>query len=285
LKEKYPSLLGRLGAESKRANSAEARLQLQEDTAAALAARAELAEQERDTLAGERAERERKERLAGIDDGEDLTDEELESYDPKDLRMIRGLNKRHNNPVLKSLLAEVDNLKAELVQLKAVGTRVTEIGRSHDAMAHQAAASAEREYFTKVLTPHFPEWEKWVKTPEWKSFLAVAENDDPSVQKGHLLAHYRKSKFVPGMVGLFKEFEARTGQTAQSGLSGLVTPMKTSAERTPVAKPAMKSSEYVKMLNAFSRSKSISKEQWEKYKATFQTARLEGRVEDDAKVL
>lgn len=282
LKDKYSSLLGRLQAESKRANTAEARLHLQDDNVRTLESRATAAEQERDELTAKERERTRKEKLAGLDDGDDITDDELNEFDPKDIRMIRGLNKKQLVPVIKTLLAEVDDLKAQVSQLHTVGHRVSEIDKSHQALAHQAAANAERDYFNKVLTPHFPEWEKWVKTSEWKTFLAAPENDDPNVRKGHVLAHYRKSKFVPGIVALFKEFQSRSGQGNGNGLGALATPAKTSADRTPTAKPKVKSSEYVKNLNAYTKSKSISKEQWEKFKVAFHQAQKEGRVDDDA---
>ena len=283
LKDKYSSLLGRLQAESRRANTAEARLHLQDDNVRTLESRATTAEKERDELNAKERERTRKEKLVGLDDGDDITDDELNEYDPKDIRMMRGLNKKQLVPVIKTLLAEVDDLKAQVTQLQSVGQTVSEIGKSHQALAQQAAASTERDFYNRVLTPHVSDWESMVKTSEWKSFLAAPDNEvDPSVQKGHLLAHYRKSKFVPGIVALFKEFQSRSEVSAGNGLGSLVTPAKTSADRTPTAKPKVKSSEYVKNLNAYTKSKSISREQWEKFKTAFTQAQSEGRVEDDA---
>lgn len=282
LKDKYSSLLGRLRAESTRANTAEARLHLQDDTVRTLEGRATIAEKERDELRAQQRESERKVKLAGLDDGDELSEEELSELDPKDVRMIKGLTKKQLVPAITTLLAEVEDLKAQVLELQTVGQRVSEIDKSHQVLAHQAAASAERSFYIKALSPHFSNWEKWVETPEWKTFLALPENDDPNVKKGHVLAHYRKSKFVPGIVALFKEFESRNGKEGNNSLGALATPAKTSADRTPTAKPRMKSSEYVKMLNAYSRSKSISKEQWDKFKASFHTAQKEGRVDDDA---
>lgn len=283
LKDKYSSLLGRLQAESRRANTAEARLHLQDDNVRTLESRATAAEKERDELTAKERERTRKEKLAGLDDGDDVTDDEVNEFDPKDIRMMRGLTKKQFVPVIKTLLAEVDDLKAQVTQLQTVGQTVSEIGKSHQALAQQAAATTERDYYNRVLTPHFSEWESMVKTPEWKSFLASPDNEvDPNVKKGHILAHYRKSKFVPGIVALFKEFQSRSGAGAGNSLGSLVTPAKTSADRTPTAKPKVKSSEYVKNLNAYTKSKSISKEQWDKFKAAFHQAQTEGRVEDDA---
>lgn len=283
LKDKYSSLLGRLQAESRRANTAEARLHLQDDNVRTLESRATAAEKERDELAAKERERTRKEKLAGLDDGEDITDDELNEFDPKDIRMIRGLTKKQLVPVIKTLLADVDDLKAQVTQLQAVGRTVSEIGKAHHTLAQQAAANTEREYYNRVLTPHLPDWEKIAQTPEWKSFLATPNNEaDPNVKNGHILAHYRKSKFVPGIVALFKEFQSRSGAGNGNGLGSLVTPAKTSADRTPTAKPRVKSSEYVKNLNAYTKSKSISKEQWEKFKTAFHQAQQEGRVEDDA---
>lgn len=284
LKDKYSSLLGRLQAESRRANTAETRLHLQDDNVRSLESRVHYAEKERDELSAKERERLRKEKLAGLDDA-DITEEEINEFDPKDIRMVRGLTQKQFVPAIKTLLAEVDDLKAQVAQLQTVGHTVSDISRSHQALAQQAAANTEREYYNRVLTPHLSNWEATVKTPEWKAFLATPDNvEDPNVKKGHILAHYRKSKYVPGIVALFKEFQSRSGLGNTSGLGSLVTPAKTSADRTPTAKPKMKSSEYVKNLNAFTKSHSISKEQWEKFKSAFHQAQQEGRVEDDAGV-
>lgn len=285
LKDGYSSMLGRAQAEAKRASAAEARLQLQDDAMRSLEARAAAAEQARDEFSGKENERTRKERLAGLDDAEDMSEEELNQFDPKDIKLIRALNKRQTVPVMKTLLTELDELKAQVARLLSVDQTVADISKSHQAIAAQAAETIERDFFTKSLTPHFPEWQKWTQTPDWETFLATSENDDPNVKKGHVLHHYRKSKFVPGIVALFKEFEARQQLNNGNSLQSLATPAKTSAERTPTVKGKMKTSEYIKMRDGFMRSKSVSRTDWEKYKAAFASAQQEKRVDDDAGIL
>jgi FtsZ-binding cell division protein ZapB len=283
LKNKYATLLGRLQAEATRANTAETRLSALDMTSRTWEERASNAEKERDELLSHRREQERKVKLAGLDEGDEISDDEVNEFDPKDVRLIRGLTKKQLVPVIKTLLAEVDDLKNEVGQLRTVGQRVADIDKTHQELAVTSAAQAEREYFSQRLTPHFPQWESWTKTPEWKEFLASAENDDPNVKKGHTLAHYRKAKFVPGIVALFKEFQLRNESSGNQRFKALATPAKQTANaQTPSVKPKMKSSEYVKYLNSYTKSKSISRTQWETYKASFHAAQKEGRIDDDA---
>lgn len=285
LRQKYSSMLGRLQAEAKRADSAEARAQLQSDEVKVLEARATEAERQRDELNERERSRERREKLAGLDDTtDDLGEEELQSFDPKDLRMVRGLTKKQFTPVIKELMSEVDALREQVKQLQPVGQQVNDMAKTHQVMAAEAARAAEHTYYMQQLTPHVPEWEKLVKTSEWKTFLALPSGDKPGVLKGHMLAHYRGDKYLPGIVAVFNEFQMRNANKSGS-IEALVIPSKSSADRPTPQKITMRTSEYEKEMHKYTRAKSITKEEWEKYKSEFTKARLEGRVVDDANLL
>jgi FtsZ-binding cell division protein ZapB len=282
LKQKYSSMLGRVQAEAKRADLAEARLHFQDDAVRTLEARVSEAERQRDEFRELEAKRVQKERLAGLDDTTDeLSEDEVQTFDPKDIRMIRGITKKQFVPIVKSLLSEVEALKEQVKQLFPVGQQVTDIAKSHQALAVEAARAAEQTYYNRELTPHVPKWESTVKTPEWKAFLDSPSGNKLGVLKGHMLAHYRKEKYLPGIVALFNEFQMRNDSKG-SGLQGLVVPPKSAAERQPAAKVVFKSSDYAKKQAEYLRGKTLSATDWEAYKTAFHKAKAEGRVEDDA---
>lgn len=286
LTDRYSSYAGRLQAEARRANQAEARASLHEAAIQAAEDRARQAEADKEAFETKRREDAYKARLAELETGDEVSDEEIKAYSADDLRMIRGMTKKQFVPVLKTLIDETNELREQVRQLQVTNNKVTEIEKTQHTLAQQAAAQAQREYFNRELTPRIPDWETIVKTPEWKTFLSLPDANDPNSKKGNTINSYRTSRNIPGLVSLFEEFKLSTGQRPQDRIGALATPGKANIDRsTPTPKVTFKTSDYMKKHFAYTKSKSLSKADWDVYKNQFVKAQAEGRVEDDANIL
>jgi hypothetical protein len=158
---------------------------------------------------------------------------------------------------------------------------VEEIGATTRIVSQATAREAELAWAKKEITPFNPNWQTIVASPEWKAFLAqpsILGND--TVKNGHLAHQHYSNRYVPGLVALLDKFAHSTG-TAR-GLSTLVTPAATAVNRAPNTKKVFKSSEYAILLQKHTKAKTVTKAEWERYKAEFVKARGEGRVVDDA---
>jgi hypothetical protein len=282
---KYSTMSGRVSAESKRAAEAEARIQQLDLNARAFEQRAAEAERQRDELSAVARERERNAQLQGLDDSNDMSDEEINSISPEDAKMIKSLTKKQFVPLLKTLYAEVDEMKTKMRILEDVGARVSEIGKTQADIDKHTRATAARMYFRKELTPHVADWEQVVGSEAWKEYMKTPDDPTrPDFKKGHMVHRLQESKNIPGLVAVVKEFKMSQAPGG-SALAQLVTPAATSAAAATPVPVQMKTSEYVDNQRKFNRTKEMKPADWEAYKSKFRAALEKGQVVDDAKIL
>jgi hypothetical protein len=178
------------------------------------------------------------------------------------------------------MLDRVKAIEGALGRLKDLD-KLPVLEQSVRATTAAAEKHASDEFFRKEILTYFPDFETIRDTDAWKSYLNQ-EVPGRGMKVGHLLTHYHNNHNAVGVRAVLTSYyDAKKGTPTRDSLA---VPGKAQTEGRPNGqKPRYKASEYQIKLRQFI-NKKLPKADWESYKANFDAALAEDRVDRDATI-
>jgi len=210
----------------------------------------------------------------------ELTPRELETFDAETRQFIDKVARNQLATALKPMLERMKAVEGLLGKLKDLD-KLPVLEQRLQQTTTEAQRRAGDEFFRKEILHYFPDFETVRESDKWKAYLNQ-EIPNRGMKVGHQLTQYHNLSNAVGirsLIGAFYDAEKNTPSR-----DSLATPGKTQAEgHAPREKPRFKASEYQTKLRQFI-NKKLSKADWDAYKADFDAALLDGRVDRDAPI-
>lgn len=182
--------------------------------------------------------------------------------------------------VVKPLLSRLSTLENAATRVQAIEAKLPRFEKTAEVTDMNAARQKEVDFIRAEIVPHFPDFETFRNTPEWRAYLHT--NTSRGYTIGELLGTYRVTGNAVGIRSLIGAYLEQ--QKLKPSLETLAVPAKTAADALPAPTAAkMKSSEYKANLRLFT-SKRMAKAEWEAYRARWDEAIQTGNVEMDVEV-
>lgn len=216
---------------------------------------------------------------------QDLTPEEIASFEPSVIPLIQKLSRkelRKVGPVVQALVEEVQRLKEEVASVSGTTQKLDLLEKITTTVATKTAAENEKQFFRDALkdTDH-KDWEKFVTTHVWKNFLDKEIPGKPGVHYGNILNHYRDLRNIQGIISVMDTFKndvrgitsKRSTMAEPSGSGSQVNP-------NPAPPKRFKASQMKDMTTRLTKGY-VSVDEYRKFKAEFKEALMNKNVEMD----
>lgn len=215
-------------------------------------------------------------------DTPDLTQDQIDNFDPENLKVVAGLSAaqlKKLKPLFEAFESRIAELEQNVTAHSGVATRFQEVESTVQANAEAQARLAEKNFWVDSFkdTAH-KDFQEFTKTQPWMTLMHKEVPGMPNVKYAALVQSYQKSRNVAGMIGVFDIFKHENKQ--RTSLTDLATPAATTASqlpKSPETKPTYKTSDYRTQLNEFNK-KRLSSEDWQKFKTSYLEAQKEGRL-------
>jgi hypothetical protein len=204
----------------------------------------------------------------------------LATFGDDTVSFVSKLARKQVAAAVKPLLDRMKAIEGALGRLKDLD-KLPGLEQSVRATAAQNERQVSDEFFRKEILTYFPDFETVRDTDAWKTYLNQ-EVPGRGMKVGHLLTHYHNNHNAVGVRAVLTSYyDAKKGTPTRDSLA---VPGKAQTEGRPNgAKPRMKASEYQIKLRQFI-NKKLPKADWESYKANFDAALSEDRVDRDATI-
>jgi hypothetical protein len=218
--------------------------------------------------------------LSEFNEVPDPTPQELATFGDDTVSFVSKLARKQVAAAVKPLLDRMKAIEGALGRLKDLD-KLPGLEQSVRATAAQNERQVSDEFFRKEILTYFPDFETVRDTDAWKTYLNQ-EVPGRGMKVGHLLTHYHNNHNAVGVRAVLTSYyDAKKGTPTRDSLA---VPGKAQTEGRPNgAKPRMKASEYQIKLRQFI-NKKLPKADWESYKANFDAALSEDRVDRDATI-
>jgi len=217
---------------------------------------------------------------------QDLTPEEIASFEPSVIPLIQKLSRKELKrvgPVVQALVEKVQDLESRLQDATSNNKKIGILEEITTQVATKAAATAEKEYFRDALknTRH-SDWEKFTATNVWKQFLAKEIPGQPGTQYGNILNHYRQLRNLTGIMSVMDSFKEDVSGGSMSKRSAMAEPAGSGSQVNPNPAPPKKfKASQMKAMTTKLTKGHIDVDEYRKYKAEFKDALMKGNVEMD----
>ena len=210
----------------------------------------------------------------------DVTSQELATFGEDTVSFVAKVARKQMAAAVKPMLDRLKAIEGALGRLKDLD-KLPVLEQSVRATAADTERRASDEFFRKEILTYFPDFEQVRDTDAWKGYLNQ-EVPGRGMKVGHLLTHYHNNHNAVGARAILTTYyEALKAVPTRDSLA---VPDKARTEGRPAgAKPRYKASEYQVKLRQFI-NKKLSKADWDSYKAEFDLALAEDRVDRDAAI-
>ena len=218
--------------------------------------------------------------LAEFNEVPDPTPEELTTFGTDTVAFVTKLARKQVAAAVKPMMDRMKAVEGALGRLKDLD-KLPQLEQSVKATAADTEKRVSDEFFRKEILIHFPDFETVRNGDAWKTYLNQ-EVPGRGMKVGHLLQHYHNVHNAVGVRAVLTTYY--DAQKATPTRDSLAVPDKARTESRPGGpKPRMKASEYQFKLRQFI-NKKLPKTEWESYKAEFDAALADDRVDRDANI-
>jgi hypothetical protein len=207
------------------------------------------------------------------------TKEQIEQFGADSQNFVERIVQQRMAAALRPLAAQMKHMEGLLGRVKDIDAKIPQLEKSAKVADFNTARQREDQFLRSEILPHFPNFESVRQTPKWQDYLK--RDTGRGYRLGNLLQVYREQNNADGIraiLGAFYDAEAKPT------LDSLAVPAKSAADAplTP-AVPKMKASEYKANLRAMT-SKTMSKQDWDAYRARWEQALQAGNVDMDTEL-
>ncbi len=218
--------------------------------------------------------------LAEFDNVSDPTSQELATFGEDTVSFVTKLARKQVAAAVKPMLDRMKAVEGALGRLKDLD-KLPGLEQAVKATASHTERQASDEFFRKEILTYFPDFETVRDTDAWKTYLNQ-EVPGRGMKVGHLLTHYHNNHNAVGVRAVLTTYYDAKKLTPTR--DSLAVPGKAQTEGKPNGtKPRFKASEYQVKLRQFI-NKKLPKADWETYKANFDAALNDDRVDRDATI-
>lgn len=213
--------------------------------------------------------------LLDLENAPGLTPEQKEQFGDDSVKFVNVLLAQQLAPVVKAIHARLSVLESATKGLE----KLPGIEKQTVQVMREATAAREERFFQSEILAHFPDFKDVRTTQEWKTFVHTRL---PTGQTNKdLLQSYKDAWDAEGLRRVIGRFYDSRPQ--RPSMDALAVPDKSTTDNSGTRqqdKPRMKASDYKTNQRAFL-SKKLSKDQWEAFKAAYNEAVNEDRVDHD----
>jgi len=210
----------------------------------------------------------------------DLTPDEVSTFGTDSVAFVNKVARKQLAAAVKPILDRMKAIEGALGRLKDLD-KLPVLEQSVKATAAETERRASDDFFRKEILTYFPDFEKVRDSDTWKGYLNQ-EVPGRGMKVGHLLTHYHNNHNAVGVRAVLTSYYDATKNAPTR--DSLAVPDKARTEGKPNgAKPRYKASEYQTKLRQFI-NKKLPKAEWDAYKAEFEAALDDDRVDRDAAV-
>lgn len=210
----------------------------------------------------------------------DPTPQELDVFGQDTVNFVAKVARKQMAAAVKPMLDRLKAIEGALGRLKDLD-KLPVLEQSVRATAADTERRASDDFFRKEVLAYFPDFEQVRDTDAWKGYLNQ-EVPGRGIKVGQLLQFYHNNHNAVGARAVLTTYY--DAKKALPTRDSLAVPDKARTEGRPAgAKPRYKASEYQVKLRQFI-NKKLSKADWETYKAEFDQALAEDRIDRDAAI-
>jgi hypothetical protein len=218
--------------------------------------------------------------LAEFNEVPEPTAQELSTFGEDTVSFVTKLARKQVAAAVKPMVDRMKAIEGALGRLKDLD-KLPGLEQSVKATAAQNERQASDEFFRKEILTYFPDFETVRDTDAWKTYLNQ-EVPGRGMKVGNLLTFYHNNHNSIGVRAVLTSYY--DAKKAAPSRDSLAVPGKAQTEGKPNgAKPRFRASEYQVKLRQFI-NKKLPKADWETYKANFDAALNDDRVERDATI-